>query len=90
MFHWDGMLFQYFSERDGLGAIISNETGIAACWLTGSMGSGERMGHRLNGHVRGESEERRCRSVSFRWIPEFHLRNLLKNNTPVVGLTLKL
>jgi hypothetical protein len=90
VFHWDGMLFQYFSERGGLGAIISHETQISR--------DRGRLADRLNGFqgnawgagpmVMYALKDQRI-ILQFRWIPEFHVTNLLKGNALLLSLTFR-
>jgi hypothetical protein len=92
VFHWDGMLFQYLSERGGFGAIISNETqinpdsGPLASRLNGFQGNAWGAGPIVM-YVAKVKEP--ALILRFRWIPEFHVTNLLKGNTLLLGVALK-
>jgi hypothetical protein len=93
VFHWDGMLFQYLSERGGFGAIVSNITqlnrdrGPLAGRLNGFQGGGWGAGPLVMYVAKVQNPGM---ILAFRWVPEFHVQNLLKGNTFMLGLTLKL
>jgi len=93
MFHWDGMVIQYFSKRVGFGAIgsnltqITNDTGPVASVLHGFEGRAWGVGPIV---LYVAKLEKPGVIVQLRWVNEFEVTNLLKGNTLVLGLTLKL
>jgi hypothetical protein len=93
VFHWDGMLVQYLSKRFGFGAIVSNltqinkDTGPLANVLHGFQGGAWGAGPMVLWVVKAENPGM---TLQFRWVPEFAVTNLLKGNTLLLGLTLKL
>ena len=92
-FHWDGMLFQYFSERAGVGGIISNVTqinkdrGPAADQLNGFQGGAWGAGP-IGMYVVKVKDPGLV--LQFRWIREFAVTNRLKGNTLLLGLTFQM
>ncbi len=92
MFHWDGMALQYFSERFAFGAIgsnltqITNDTGRLATFLHGFEGRAWGVGPVL---LYVAKVEKPGVVLQVRWVNEFEVTNLLKGNTLVAGLTLK-
>jgi hypothetical protein len=86
------MLFQYFSERAGVGGIISNVTqinkdrGPAADQLNGFQGGAWGRAYR---HVRRQGKGSGL-VLQFRWIREFAVTNRLKANTLLLGLTFQM
>ena len=93
MFHWDGMVIQYLSKRVGFGVIGSNLTQI-----TSDTGPVADVLHGFEGRAWGVGPmalyvakvEKPGIVVQLRWINEFKVSNLLKGNTFVFGLTLKI
>jgi hypothetical protein len=91
VFHWDGLLFQYLSPRGGFGVIVSNETQITpdtgplADRLNGFQGRAWGAGPFV-AYVAKVRDPKMI--VQFRWIPEFHVSNLLRGETFMIGLTL--
>jgi hypothetical protein len=91
VFHWDGMVFQYLSERGGFGGIISNETqlnrdqGPLADRLNGFQGGAWGAGP-IVAYVARKDDPKMV--LQFRWVREFHVTNLLKGNALLLGLTL--
>jgi hypothetical protein len=89
-FHWDGMLFQYISERGGLGAIISNQTqinrdrGRLADRLDGFQGGAWGAGPMFMYVLKDPGV-----ILQFRWIPEFQVTNLLKGHALLLSLTFR-
>jgi hypothetical protein len=93
VFHWDGMLVQYLSERFGFGAIISNITqitddtgpltGLLRGFRGGAWGAGPMVLYVAKPKNPGIT-------LQFRWVPEFAVTNLTKGNTLLFGLTLRL
>jgi hypothetical protein len=92
-FHWDGMLFQYLSERGGFGAVLSNVTqinrdrGPLAERLNGFQGNAWGAGPTAL-YVAKVKDPGLI--LQFRWIREFHVTNRLEGNTLMISLTLKL
>jgi hypothetical protein len=93
MFHWDGMVIQYLSKRFGFGAIGSNltqitkDTGPAADFLHGFEGRAWAVGP-IALYV--AKMEKPGVVLQLRWVNEFEVRNLLKGNMLMLGVTLKL
>jgi hypothetical protein len=93
MFHWDGMVIQYLSKRVGFGVIGSNLTQI-----TNDRGPIANVLHGFEGRAWGVGPmvlyvarvEKPGVIVQLRWVNEFEVTNLLKGNTFLLGLTLKL
>lgn len=92
VFHWDGLLLQYLSERSGLGAIVSNETqlnpdhGPLADRLNGFQGRAWGAGPMVM-YVAKPRDPGLI--LQFRYIPEFYVRSLLKGYTLELGVTWK-
>jgi hypothetical protein len=91
IFHWDGMVIQYLSTGIGFGAIgssltqITNDTGPIADVLHGFEG-------RASGPMAlwvARVEKPRF-IVQLCWVNEFKVTNLLKGNTFLFGLTLRI
>jgi hypothetical protein len=93
MFHWDGMVIQYLSERVGFGAIgsnltqITNDTGPVANFLHGFQGRAWGVGAMA---LYVAKVEKPGVTVQLRWVNEFKVTNLLKGNVFMFGLTMKL
>jgi hypothetical protein len=93
MFHWDGMVIQYLSERVGFGAIGSNltqitrDTGPLADFLHGFEGGAWGAGAMA---LYVAKVEKPGVVVQLRWVNEFKVTNLLKGNVFMLGLTMKL
>jgi hypothetical protein len=93
MFHWDGMVIQYLSERVGFGAIGSNltqitrDTGPLADFLHGFQGGAWGAGAMA---LYVAKVEKPGVVVQLRWVNEFKVTNLLKGNVFMLGLTMKL
>ena len=93
MFHWDGMIIQYLSERVGFGAIGSDLTQV-----TRDKGPIADVLHGFEGQASGVGAmalyvakvEKPGVVVQLRWVNEFKVTNLLKGNAFLFGLTLKL
>ena len=93
MFHWDGMVIQYFSERFGVGAIGSNLTQI-----TNDKGPIADVLHGFEGRASGVGPlilyvakvEKPGVVLQLRWVNEFKVTNLVKGNMLMLGCTLKL
>jgi hypothetical protein len=93
MFHWDGMMIQYLSKRVGFGVIGSNLTQI-----TNDRGPLANVLHGFEGRAWGigpmvlyvAKVEKPGVILQLRWVNEFEVTNLLKGNTFLFGLTLKL
>ena len=93
MFHWDGMVIQYLSERFGFGAIGSNLTQI-----TSDKGPIADVLHGFEGRASGvgpvilyvAKAEKPGVILQLRWVNEFKVTNLLKGNVLMLGCTLKL
>jgi hypothetical protein len=93
MFHWDSMVIQYLSKRLGFGAIGSNLTQI-----TNDRGPVANVLHGFEGRAWGAGPiafyvakvEKPGVIVQLRWVNEFEVTNLLKGNTFMFGITLKL
>jgi hypothetical protein len=93
VFHWDGMLVQYLSKTFGFGAIASNITQI-----TNDRGPLANVLHGFEGRAWGAGPmvlyvvkaENPGVTLQFRWVPEFAVTNLLKGNTLLLGITLKM
>lgn len=93
MFHWDGMVIQYLSERVGLGAIGSNLTQI-----TSDTGPIAKVLHGFEGQASGVGAialyvakvEKPGVVLQLRWVNEFKVTNLLKGNAFMFGCTVKL
>jgi len=93
MFHWDGMVIQYLSERVGFGAMGSNLTQI-----TNDRGPVADFLHGFEGRAWGVGAialyvakvEKPGVTVQLRWLNEFNVTNLLKGNVFMFGLTMKL
>jgi hypothetical protein len=93
VFHWDGMLFQYLSERAGFGAIVSNltqitrDTGPLSNVLNGFRGSAWGAGPIVMYVAKLKNPGV---IVQLRWINEFEVTNMTKGNMFLLGLTIKL
>jgi hypothetical protein len=93
VFHWDGMLFQYLSERAGFGAIVSNltqitrDTGPLSNVLNGFQGSAWGTGPIVMYVAKLKNPGV---IVQLRWINEFEVTNMTKGNMFLLGLTIKL
>jgi hypothetical protein len=93
MFHWDGMVIQYLSKRVGFGVIgsnltqITNDTGPVADVLHGFEGRAWGIGPMA---LYVAKVEKPGVVVQLRWINEFEVKNLLKGNAFMFGVTLKL
>ena len=93
VFHWDGMLFQYLSERAGFGAIVSNltqitrDTGPLSNVLNGFQGSAWGAGPIVMYVVKPKNPGV---ILQLRWINEFEVTNMTKGNMFLLGLTIKL
>lgn len=93
MFHWDGMVMQYLSERAGFGVIASNLT-----QLTDDTGPSANRLHGFEGRAWGvgpivmyvAKTEKPGVILQLRWVNEFKVTNLMKGNTFMFGLTLKM
>jgi len=92
MFHWDGMVIQYLSERVGFGVIgsnltqITNDTGLVADLLHGFEGRAWGVGPMALYVAKVENPGV---FLQLRWINEFKVTNLLKGNTLMLGVTLQ-
>lgn len=92
MFHWDGMVLQYLSERFAFGAIGSNLTqitkdkGPVADFLHGFEGRAWGVGPIL---LYIAKVEKPTIVLQVCWIDEFGVTNLLKGNALAAGLTMK-
>ena len=92
MFHWDGMVIQYLSERVGFGAMgsdltqITNDQGLLADALHGFAGQASGVGA-IALYVARVDKPRVI--VQLRWVDEFKVTNLLKGNVFMLGVTLK-
>ena len=92
VFHWDGMVIQYLSERVGFGAIGANVTQI-----TNDRGPVADVLHGFQGRAWGVGPialyvakvEKPGVILQLRWINEFKVTNLMKGNAFLFGLTLK-
>jgi hypothetical protein len=92
VFHWDGMVIQYLSERVGFGAIGANLTQI-----TNDRGPVADVLHGFQGRAWGVGPialyvakvEKPGVILQLRWINEFKVTNLMKGNAFLFGLTLK-
>ena len=93
MFHWDGMVIQYLSERFGFGAIVGNQTQITkdrgplADQLNGFQGGAWGAGPIIL-YVAKPKDPGVV--LQLRWVPEFKVTNLMKGNTLLFGVTWKL
>ena len=93
MFHWDGMIIQYLSERVGFGAIgsdltqVTRDKGPIADVLHGFEGQASGVGAMALYVAKVETPSV---VVQLRWVNEFKVTNLLKGNAFLFGLTLKL
>ena len=93
VFHWDGMLFQYLSERSGFGVIVSNltqitrDTGPLSNVLNGFQGSAWGAGPIVMYVAKLENPGV---ILQLRWINEFEVTNMTKGNMFLLGLTIKL
>ena len=93
MFHWDGMVTQYLSERAAFGVIGSNLTQI-----TDDTGPFTKLLHGFQGRAWGVGPlvmyvarvDKPGVILQLRWVNEFKVTNLLKGNTLMFGLTLKM
>jgi hypothetical protein len=92
MFHWDGMVLQYLSKRIGFGVIGSNLTQI-----TNDTGPVANILHGFEGRAWGAGPlvlyvakvEKPGVVLQLRWVNEFEVKNLLKGNALMLGVTLK-
>ncbi len=90
MFHWDGMVIQYLSERFGVGAIGSNLT-----QMTNDKGPVADLLHGFEGRASGvgpmvlwvAKTEKPKVVLQLRWMNEFKVTNLLKGNVLMLGCT---
>jgi hypothetical protein len=93
VFHWDGMIFQYLSERGGFGAVVSNVTQITrdsgplSNVLNGFQGSAWGAGPMVMYVAKLKNPGV---ILQLRWINEFEVTNLTKGNMFLLGLTIKL
>ena len=94
IFHWAGMLLKYVSEkRVGFGGIVSNvvqlnnDTGPLADVLHGLQGRAWGSGPVALFVARHENPGV---TIQFRWVREFEVRDRLKGDVLLLGLTLKL
>jgi hypothetical protein len=93
MFHWDGIAIQYLSKRIGFGVIGSNLTQI-----TNDTGPIAKVLHGFNGWAWGfgplvlyvAKVEKPGVALQLRWVNEFEVTNLLRGNTLMLGVTMKL
>lgn len=94
VFHWDGMVIQYFAKkRIGVGAIasklrqITDDQGPLADTLNGFAGRASGVGPTALYVARSDKP-----GVTFqlRWINEFKVTNMLKGNTFMAGVTLSM
>lgn len=93
MFHWDGAAIQYLSKRVGFGAIGSNLT-----QLTKDTGPVADILHGFQGGAWGAGAialyvaklEKPGVIFQMRWVNEFEVTNLMKGNTLMFGVSLKL
>jgi hypothetical protein len=93
VFHWDGMALQYFGKkRFGIGAIGSNITQITddrgplAAELNGFAGRKWGVGPIL---LYTAKRDNPGMSFQLRWINEFEVTNMLKGNTFMAGVSLR-
>jgi len=93
VFHWDGMVIQYLSERFGFGAIgstltqITPDRGPIADRLHGFEGSASGVGPMVLWVAKAEKPGV---VLQLRWVNEFQVANLVKGNVLMLGCTLKL
>jgi hypothetical protein len=93
VFHWDGMLFQYLSERGGFGAVVSDitqitrDSGPLSNVLNGFQGSAWGAGPIVMYVAKLKNPGV---ILQLRWINEFEVTNLTKGNMFLLGLTIKL
>src|SRR5581483_885955 len=93
LFHWDGMVVQYLSERFGVGAIGSTLTQITpdkaptADLLHGFEGSASGIGPVVLWVAKPEEP---AVALQLRWVNEFKVANLMKGNMLMLGCTFKL
>jgi hypothetical protein len=93
VFHWDAMAIRHLSKRVGVGAIGSNLTQITtdqgplAGLLKGFQGRSWGAGPIVTYVAKIEKPEL---LLQLRWVNEFKVTNLLKGNSFMFGLTLKL
>jgi hypothetical protein len=93
MFHWDGMVIQYLSERAGFGVLgsdltqVTNDHGRLADFLHGFEGQASGVGAIALYVARVEKPGL---VVQLRWVNEFKVTNLLKGNVFMLGVTMKL
>jgi hypothetical protein len=93
VFHWDGMVIQYLSERVGFGAIganvtqITNDRGPVADVLHGFQGRASGVGPLV---LYVAKVEKPGVVLQLRWINEFKVTNLMKGNAFLFGITLKM
>jgi hypothetical protein len=93
MFHWDGMVIQYLSEKFGFGAIgskltqITPDRGPLADRLHGFQGAAAGVGAIVLYVAKAENPGV---VLQLRWVNEFEVTNLLKGNVLMFGCTLKL
>ena len=92
VFHWDGMVIQYLSEKVGFGAIgsnltqVTNDQGPIADLLHGFAGRASGAGPIVLYVAKAEKPKI---VVQLRWVNEFKVTNLLKGNMFELGITLK-
>jgi hypothetical protein len=92
MFHWDGMITQYLSQRLGFGVILSNMT-----QLNNDSGPGSRLLRGFEGRLWGVGAnalyvakiEKPGIILQLRWVNEFAVTNLMKGNVFLFGCTFK-
>lgn len=93
VFHWDAMAIQHLSKRFGIGAIWANLTqitrdrGPVADVLHGFEGEAWGVGPTVVYAAKVAKPEV---VLQLRWVNEFKVTNLLKGNTLMCGLSLKL
>jgi hypothetical protein len=93
MFHWDGMVIQYLSKMVGFGVIgsnltlVTNDTGSVANFLQGFEGRAWGVGPLV---LYVAKVEKPGVVLQLRWVNEFKVTNLLKGNTLMLGVTVRL
>jgi hypothetical protein len=93
IFYWDGMFFQYLSERGGFGAIVSNvtqinkDTGPPSNVTNGFQGGAWGAGPIVMYVVKTKDPRL---IFQLRSVREFEVTNMLRGNMFMLGLTLKL
>jgi hypothetical protein len=92
MFHWDGIVMQYLSQRVGFGVIgsnltqLNNDTGPIANRLHGFEGRAWGIGPVALYVAKAENPGV---FLQLRWINEFEVTNLMKGNMLELGVSLK-